>query len=99
MTELISRQAALEAIDRAVTKEAARWAVKELPAERSTVMMSVERCACGSDARVLVQTFDKARRRWLYSYECRHCHKRITAENEADALVSWNHTMRGLKGI
>ena len=33
--DLISRQAAIDAIDRAVTKEAARWSLQELPsAER-----------------------------------------------------------------
>lgn len=35
MDDLISRQAAIDAIDRAVTKEAARWSLQELPsAER-----------------------------------------------------------------
>lgn len=29
--DLISRQAAIDAINRAVTKEAARWSVEELP--------------------------------------------------------------------
>lgn len=31
MSELISRQDAIDAIDRAVTKEAARWSLQELP--------------------------------------------------------------------
>ena len=33
MSDLISRQAAIDAINKAVTKEAARWSVKELPSE------------------------------------------------------------------
>jgi len=31
MSDLISRQAVIEAINKAVTKEAARWSVNELP--------------------------------------------------------------------
>lgn len=31
MDDLISRHAAIDAIERAVTKEAARWSIKELP--------------------------------------------------------------------
>ena len=31
MNDLISRQAAIDAINRAVTKEAARWSVEDLP--------------------------------------------------------------------
>lgn len=32
MSDLISRKAAINAVDRAVTKEAARWSLQELPA-------------------------------------------------------------------
>lgn len=31
MDDLISRQAAIDAVEKAVTKEAARWSIKELP--------------------------------------------------------------------
>lgn len=35
MDDLISRKAAIDAVDRAVTKEAARWSLRELPAVES----------------------------------------------------------------
>ncbi len=35
MDDLISRKAAIDAVDRAVTKEAARWSLQELPAVES----------------------------------------------------------------
>jgi len=37
MSDLISRQAAIDAINRAVTKEAARWSVEELPSAQPTI--------------------------------------------------------------
>jgi len=35
--DTISRQAAIDAINRAVTKEAARWSVEELPSAQPTI--------------------------------------------------------------
>lgn len=35
MDDLISRKTAIDAVDRAVTKEAARWSLQELPAVES----------------------------------------------------------------
>lgn len=34
MSDLISRQAAIDAVNRAATKEAARWSIQELPSAK-----------------------------------------------------------------
>ena len=67
MDDLINRQAAIDAINKAVTKEVARWSVKELPSVQPTLYgYKIEHLAYiarvmekeGVTAEYAVRTFD-----------------------------------------
>ena len=44
MDDLISRQAAIDCVNRAVTQEAARWAIKELPSAQPEMIIYCKDC-------------------------------------------------------
>ena len=45
MSDLISRQGAIDAVNRAVTKEAARWSIQELPSADAEQIVYCMDCA------------------------------------------------------
>lgn len=42
MSDLISRKAALEAVEKAATKECARWVIKELPSAQPEIITCID---------------------------------------------------------
>ena len=66
MDDLISRRAAIEAIDRAVTKEAARWSLQELP--------SAERRGRWEHYEHREPQYDiEGYKTWAEEYQCSNC--------------------------
>ena len=42
MNDLIDRQAAIEAVNRSVTREAARWSIQELPSAQPEIIQCLD---------------------------------------------------------
>ena len=93
MSDLISRRAAIDAINRAVTKEAARWSVEELPSAEP------ERCEdCGNFNKTMLLIPQPERTNWI------PCAERLPEKNGrymctndmGDAYeVEWNAWING----
>ena len=71
MSDLISRQAAIDAVNRAETKEAARWSIQELPSADAVQDEWIVREYC---------TNELDYRKWI-EIECPFCGEIPTYEN------------------